>query len=819
MIELLSPAGSLEALKAAVQNGADSVYLGAGKFNARAFASNFDDQELKEAIAYAKLRNVKIHLTLNTLLKDEEIEDALELANKAISFGVDAIIVQDLGLATLLKQNFPDVVLHASTQMTAHNLEGVRKLEKLGFSRVVLSRELSLEDIQFICSNAKAEIETFIHGALCISYSGQCLFSSMVGGRSGNRGTCAQPCRLPYSLIEKTKNKEKTIDQGYLLSPKDLCGLEYIPQLIESGVSSFKLEGRMKSPEYVATVTRIYRKYIDLAYSDKPYNIDPEDKTELLQLFNRGGFSNGHLASSSNTSLVYPIKPNNMGLPLGSITKINANKGLITLTTSCPIQVGDQLSFEKEDKRYTISEITVNKKTVQEATEGMEITIGRMKGNLHIGDKIYKLSSKTLLKTARASFENGVEHKKIPLSCSIELAKGKPIVLNVKSINKPNNIYNNIDVTVSSDVLPQEANNRPLDKQRVVDQLSKTNDTPYEFKKISVQLEENLFLPKISILNQLRRQALEKIEESVLSFFQSAPLKDVSITLDNLIEHETKKEKSKEPRYSLLLNYINPEEDYKKLEGIDYIYIPLRCFVLPKYAEVLKQICNKFNVYVYLPTIIKPNYRNLLSNALNKAISSFDIKGFVLSNISHITLMEDIKKEYPKRNFDFISNYTMNVFNQQTAIALKEQGINRITLSAEASKKVINSLLDNPSYQKELIVYGNLPLMTSNYCLLGKANKCYPTCQVFCKNDTSYYLKDRLGFKFRIVPDNIQTITTIYNSKITSIKPSDFKADCYRIDILDESIDKINNIISTVRNGNRLEGEEYTNGNLNRDLD
>ena len=261
MIELLSPVGDFECLKAAVQNGADCVYFGANMFSARAFASNFDLSNMEKAISYAKIRGVKTNLTLNTLIKNDEFESAYELAKKAYEFGIDAIIVQDLGLALKLIHDFPDLPIHASTQMSVHNLQGVLKLQELGFKRVVLARELSADEIAYICANSNIEIECFIHGALCISYSGQCLMSSMIGGRSGNRGNCAQPCRLFYSLIDQN---DKQLDKGHLLSSRDLCGLEYLPFLIKSGVTSFKIEGRMKTPEYVATVTRIYRKYIDL---------------------------------------------------------------------------------------------------------------------------------------------------------------------------------------------------------------------------------------------------------------------------------------------------------------------------------------------------------------------------------------------------------------------------------------------------------------------------------------------------------------------------------------------------------------------------
>lgn len=306
--ELLSPVGDFECLKAAVQNGADAVYFGASEFSARASAKNFDLDELKKAIHYAKLRDVKTNLTLNTLIKNDEFEDAVFVASKAYEFGIDAIIVQDLGLAKFLINTFPDLPIHASTQMTVHNLEGVKILEKLGFKRVVLSRELSSVEIKDICKNSSVEIETFVHGALCMSYSGRCLFSSMIGGRSGNRGKCAQPCRLPYELV----CDNSILDKGYLLSPRDLCALDFLPELVNSGVKCYKIEGRMKTPEYVATVTRIYRKYLDKIISNEPYIIEDSDKKDLLQVFNRGNFSSGHLSSTENKNLVYSEKSNNM---------------------------------------------------------------------------------------------------------------------------------------------------------------------------------------------------------------------------------------------------------------------------------------------------------------------------------------------------------------------------------------------------------------------------------------------------------------------------------------------------------------------------
>ena len=260
-IELLSPVGGHEQFIAAVESGADAVYLGGTSFNARNSADNFSDDELKEVIAYAHARGVRVHLTLNTLIHDREIEDVIKFAKDAYKSGVDAFIVQDLGVIKLLKEVMPNIVIHFSTQGTIYSLEGVKAVSSLNFERVVLSRELSLDEIENICKNTNTEIEVFVHGALCVCYSGQCRLSSLVGERSGNRGKCAQPCRLQYTIY---KDNEKIL-KNYCMSPKDLCGIYDLIRLIKAGVSSLKIEGRLKSPEYVACVTSIYRKYIDLA--------------------------------------------------------------------------------------------------------------------------------------------------------------------------------------------------------------------------------------------------------------------------------------------------------------------------------------------------------------------------------------------------------------------------------------------------------------------------------------------------------------------------------------------------------------------------
>lgn len=707
MIDLLSPVGDFECLKAAVQNGANSVYFGADLFSARAYASNFDLEQLEKAIIYAKTRGVKTNLTLNTLIKNEEFDDAFQLAKKAYEFGIDAIIVQDLGLAKQLIKHFPDLDIHASTQMSIHNLQGVLEMQELGFKRVVLSRELSLNEIEYICSNSNIEIECFIHGALCISYSGQCLFSSMIGGRSGNRGKCAQPCRLPYELLENTKK----IDQGHLLSTRDLCGLDFIPDLINAGVTCLKIEGRMKNPEYVATVTRIYRKYIDLAESSKNYVIDETDKKELLQVFNRGMSSNGHLSNEPNKNLVFKDKPNNMGLFLGKVEKYNKNKGYITVKLEETIEIGDTISLEKENGTYNVSELMFKDKNIKETSIGQTITIGRMKGNINLGDKIFKISSKKLNSIAHDSIKS--ENRKIDLNCKILIKKGLHIELNVTSANNLD-IYQRLNINCKSEVIPEDAKNRPLEKEKVLAQLSKTNDTLYNFKNIDIELDDGIFLPKISTLNELRRNALNSAYEFAINNIKRTCFKS---NYDKLAEsYNSKINKTKDKQLSVLLNILNLDFDYSKLENIDNIYIPLKYFSNFKYSKILYELQQNFNLYIYMPTILKSNYRNLFYNNIEKTIGKYDIKGFVVSNISNLKLLEDILKNN-QYNFELISNFTFNIFNTYSVNELKSLGITRFTISPESNKEIITNLCTNSFLPKELIVYGNTPLMNMNYCV------------------------------------------------------------------------------------------------------
>ena len=626
------------------------------------------------------------------------------------------------------------------------------------------------------------------------------------------------PCRLPYELIENNKS----IDSGYLLSPRDLCSLEHIPDFINSGVDCLKIEGRMKAPEYVATVTRIYRKYIDLALSNQPYIVDENDKKELMQAFNRGMSSSGHLEKEANRDFIFKEKPNNMGLFLGIVQKYNKSKGLITLKLKENIKIGDTISLQNEDGSYTISELMSDGKNITKTQIDQTVTIGRMKGNINLGDKIYKMSSKELLTKAQKSYKT--ENRKIPLTCTVTIKKNEPVSILVTSSSKLD-VYKKLNISCKLDCLPVEAKNKPLDENTIIRQLSKTASTPYEFTKINIDLEENLFLPKLSALNELRRTALQKVEDYAISKIHKNIKTDFKDDLSTNPSLESMRDFAKEninfenkfTKISLLLNILNTEFDYSKLEDVDNLYIPLNYFNDKKFDNILKTLTKKFNTYIYLPTIKKINYRNLFYNNIKDTVNKYQIKGFVISNIGNLLLLNDLFEDLNK-SFNIISNYTLNVYNNNTVLELKKLGVSKFTISPESDKSTISDLCNYNYLQKELIVYGKTPLLNMSYCLLGSSNKCYPECKQLCRSNNTYYLKDRLNMKFRILPDNIQTVTTVFNCKTTSISSKDFNINFARIDILDEDIQQINDIILKVKSGNRFEGKDYTNGNLNREI-
>ena len=533
-------------------------------------------------------------------------------------------------------------------------------------------------------------------------------------------------------------------------------------------------------------------------------------KKSLCKFLTVVSFLGGHLSNTANKDLVYSKKPNHMGIYIGNVSNFKPNKGHIFFNLTDSISIGDTIGFENETTKYTVSELMIKGKNVTTANKKQLVEIGRMKGNINIGDRIYKLASKELSANSKLSYSR--ENKKISLSAFIRVRENAPIELTVSTSLCDNEIFNNITVHQKSDIVAVKANSKPIDEERIKAQISKTNNTIFNFEHIEIDLEDNLFIPSISILNELRRNCLEEI----LAISNSRIIrkgKNVKLGLTS----NNQKTGIKNRKISLLLNVINKDIDYNLIKNVDNVYIPLKYFADKKLEKTLNTICDNFKAYIYLPTIIKANYKNLLNNIVSNSIDKFNIKGFVISNISSCIFINNLKEKYGDK-FEYIANYTLNVYNNYTDKILQDLGVSKITLSPELNSSTINSICEHKVTDNELIVYGRTPLMTSNYCLLGSTNKCYPTCGSKCKEDIKYYLKDRLGFNFRIIPDSIQTVTTIYNSKITSINGSDFNVNSYRIDVIDESIEEINDIVNIVLEGNRLEGKDYTNGNLNKEI-
>ncbi len=463
--ELLSPAGSAPAMVAAVQCGADAVYLGAGDFNARRSADNFGG-ELDAAVGYCHARHVKVYVTLNTMVRQDELPRLERTVGEICRAGADGVIVQDFGVARAVRQMAPSLPLHASTQMAVHNPQGVDFLVRNGFRRVVLAREMEYAEIAR-CANRGAELEVFVHGALCVSCSGQCLLSSMIGGRSGNRGLCAQPCRMRYRLDGR---------EGYLLSTKDLCGLDGLDALRQAGADSLKIEGRLKRPEYVALTTSIYR-----AALDDPDFDAAAAKGELAQMFNRGGFTRGYGFGVEDSELMFRDRPNHLGVRIGAC---RAN-GVVDLCAA--VDAKDALVLRgrgREDLPVRMADTPAGRAPLHEARRG---------------DQLYRLVSQSQMRAAQASFAG--EHRRFPVDARLALTPDAPARIELSD---------GIHSAACAGEIVQTAQNRPADPARIRGQLEKLGDTPFYLRNCDLEIDPAAYLP-VSALNALRRNAVEQL--------------------------------------------------------------------------------------------------------------------------------------------------------------------------------------------------------------------------------------------------------------------------------------------------------------------
>lgn len=656
MKELLSPAGNMECLKAAVQNGADAVYLGGKLFGARAFAGNFTKKELEEAVNYCHLYGVRVYVTVNTIIFQNEVNDFLSYTNFLYQIGVDALIMQDIGMISLVRKNFSDFEIHASTQMHNHNNENIKLLKKLNIKRLVLDRELSLKEIEKLDNTLEKEV--FIHGALCNSYSGCCLFSSLNGGRSGNRGECVQSCRMPFKLIKN--NKYIKTDSKYLLSTKELNTTSRIEDLVNSSITSFKIEGRMKSPSYVGFVTRIYRRLIDNVLNKNNTLLTEEDIDTLKILFNRK-FTNGYLF---NDNVMNISSSNHQGLEIGKVLEVNSKKIKIKLTKD--LYQGDGIRF-KTNNIGMIANMIYNEKDllINKASSGSIVYLDN-KINLKGKDIVVKTSSTYLEKQILNS-----NVKKIPVNIKATQNNNK---LEITYIDEKNN-------SIKETVEVQESINRPTSKEEIKEKLTKLGSTPFVANNINIDIKDNIFV-NMKSLNEVRR-----------------------LLIDNLIKIRTKVERKKVD--------INTEINY--VEEKDYQF---EISVLARSKEQVKAALDKRINRIYVDNNLYEEFKtyNNIYLRLPRVNTNYN---FDASNIL-VTELGGISK-YNDKKHNMVTDYYLNIVNNHSIKYLLDNNAYRITLSPELD---YNSLGDYFKDKIELIIYGRLELMITKACPIKELELC-----------------------------------------------------------------------------------------------
>lgn len=728
--ELLSPCGTMESLKAAINNGADAVYLGGKDFSARKYAGNFSVEEIEEACDYCHLRGAKVYVTVNTLYKDMELKKFIDFVKQMYMAGVDALIVQDLGAANLIKRSFPDMKINASTQLTANTVEDVNFLYKNGFDKVILSRELSLEEIRKIRENTEAEIECFVHGALCVSFSGQCIMSSILGGRSGNRGCCAQTCRLPYELY---RDYEKVAD-GYLMSPKDVETLEILPQLIEAGINSFKIEGRMKNPEYVAGVTAIYRKYIDMYFEDPDgYKVDKEDLKILLQLFNRGGFTNGYFTTPSGLDMMSIERPKAWGLKTGIIDVYDSKYGRASIRTREPLVPGDGIEVWTKEEPHVGCGIS------KPSRAGQIISV-MIKGDIQKNDVVYKTYDKALMDSMKKTYEKDTRKSDIYGKLTVKMNAPSKLSLWME---------NGTSIAVEGP-MPDKAENRPVTKEVLEKQISKMGATPFVLKKLDIVLDDGLYID-IKALNELRRSACELLEEKIVSKNKHAEPDFVAFPETSV--SGVKKNKM----LNVKLRSMEQFNAAVDCEGINTIYFEMSEDFEDNFENVIKRAHDRgIEIFAAFPRIYRERTEELYSDFISKLSNSM-ADGFLVTSVGQFDSVKSTGKKV-------VVDYNMNVFNNEAVEYFKHRGADRVTMSVEMNVKELNSAADDDC---EMVVYGYLPLMTTVQCPIGnyaggKKNGIYCSERY---SKAAYVLKDRKDVAFPLLPDCSQCVCQILNSK------------------------------------------------------
>lgn len=688
MIELLAPVGSKEAFYAAIENRADAIYLGGKQFGARAYANNFSNDELKDMISYAHLFSVKVYVTINTIIFDEEIPELLKFIDFLYNNDCDAIIVQDLGVVNIVRTYYPDFEIHASTQLNVHSVEEAKVLKSLGVRRIVVAREISLEEIKKIKQEVDIEIEAFVHGALCISCSGNCYISSLIGKRSGNRGRCAQPCRLSYKL-EKSSNAN-IVDEGYLISPKDLYTLPYINQLIEANIDSLKIEGRMKRAEYVAQILKSYRAGIDSYYKMQNINYQTEE-LELRKIFNRD-FTSGHLFSTSEESFINKLASNHQGILVGKV--IRSNKLQVSIKLYSEVNFGDSIRLVgKKTDAITINQMYINNKLVKVAKKGDVVNLRSHIDGLNDA-LVFLTTSKVQIDELSKTYLN--QTRKVLIDGVVTLDNNHLKL----TISHNNNSFTYISSFQVSDAINQPTNDK------IADQICKTSNTVFKFKSIEINIDRPIFI-QIKDLNEFRRIALEDLKSKISKKHQRAGRVNKHFNIveipksnnDIIVKVRTK-------------DQLDVVLDYR----VKNIYITD--------LKLKKYINNQdINVHYVLPRIYKDDFQYYDENIVSSTLGFFP---------------------------NYRTSVYKNITNAYAVNLLENLGVKSIGLSIELSIDNIIKLIEN--YKKlfnrvpnlEMNVYGKYELMMLKYKFnLDKED-----------NISSFNLVDRKDYKFPLLLEN-----------------------------------------------------------------
>ena len=763
MVELLAPAGSREALVAAVENGANAIYLAGNAFGARAYASNFDREALREAIHFAHLRKVAIHVTVNTIVADEEMGPLRDYLRFLYEAGADAVLVQDLGVARVAHETVPDLPLHASTQMSVSSLEGVRALAELGFTRVVLARELSLKEIRHICAHAPVEIETFMHGALCVCYSGQCLMSSMIGGRSGNRGRCAQPCRLPYTLVDE-KGQDVLGDKAgsYLLSPRDLSTIDVIPDLIEAGVSSLKIEGRMKRPEYVATVVRTYREAIDTYYAGKGYAVTQEERDDLAQIFNRD-FTTAYLEGRPGKAMMSDRRPNNRGLLIGRVTAYDWDRRIVTVKLSGRLGLGDQVDFwVKVGGRVTatISALTDAKgRAVEEGQAGDTVSFA-IPSAVRDHDRVFKVYDARLMERAKETYASGAPVRRIPVAIEVRAAIGEPLTVTLCDAEGHRG-------EGRTDFIGESARKRPLSEEIIRKQVSRLGTSVYEMQSLTCEIEGEVMVP-MSEINEARRKAVEALDALRLKEIEAREHRPEPKFTDRIARPTPKK-----AHFLVAVDTLGKAEA-ALAAGADGILFGGESYehrvIAPEEYERAWQMAREAGARIDFntPRIVHDGQQKHVERLL-AAFAAFPPDAVHVHNIAMLALVRRLT------DFAIHADYSLISYNKQTLAFLKDYGASGATLSPELTAKEIRQLAKESPLPLTCIVHGRLELMVSNYCVTGSflggcgEGPCTQPC-----TRGHFALKDRKDALFPLAMDQFCHMHVL-NSKVLSMMPHAMK--------------------------------------------